>query len=76
MCKKTSEFTKEQFQIIEQINVAISLLGGKSDILGTIASWGDTIDDNEVLESLKCWNESTAKEQSERMSLFNRCKNR
>lgn len=40
----------------------VACLGGKSDILGTIGSWKDTLPDEDVLASLKSWLEVNLKE--------------
>ncbi len=36
---------------------AMEKLGAKSDLLGTMGSFGDTLSDEEVLDFLKMWNE-------------------
>ena len=55
-------------QIKNEIYWALSLLGGKSDILGTVGSWKDTMPDEDILSCLKLWNEWKRKELSERLS--------
>lgn len=39
-----------------EIYRAFELLGAGRELLGTIGSWGDTLDDKEVLTLLKDWN--------------------
>lgn len=51
-------FTKTDYEIIDEISRSISLLGGQSDILGTIGSWKDTLSDEDVLSCLKSWNKA------------------
>ena len=43
-------------QIRSEIYVAFELLGADRELLGTIGSWGDTLDDREILRLLKEWN--------------------
>jgi len=45
-------------QIRSEIYRAMELLGADRQLLGTVGSWGDTLDDEEVLKLLKHWNES------------------
>lgn len=52
-----NNFKPIDFLIVSEINKSLALLGGKSDILGTVASWKDTLTDDEVLSHLKNWNE-------------------
>lgn len=42
-------------KIINAIYECVEILGGKSDILGTIGSWHDTISDEDVLAGLVAW---------------------
>lgn len=42
--------------IIQELLTTIGLLGGKSDILSIIGSYGDTLDNKTVLEELKYYN--------------------
>ncbi|MCG8814043.1 hypothetical protein G1K66_12330 [Tenacibaculum finnmarkense] len=58
MSKEYSEFSESQYEIISEIIKSTILLGAKSDLTGTISSWGDTISDKEVLSCLKSWNEA------------------
>ena len=63
------KFTETDFKIIDQIAKAISLLGGKNDILGSICSWKDTLPDVEVLNGLESWNDWKRNELIERLEL-------
>jgi hypothetical protein len=42
-------------QIRAEIYCALEVLGADRELLGTIGSWGDTLDDAEVLSLLKEW---------------------
>jgi hypothetical protein len=43
--------------IISQIYVAVERMGGNSELLALIGSWGDTLPDEEILECLQMYNE-------------------
>lgn len=58
-------------EIINEIIKSISLLGGKSDLIGSLASWNDTQTDEETLSNLKLWNQSKRDELNERLELSN-----
>ena len=47
-------------QIKEELYKALELLGAQSDLLGIVGSWGDTQDDEWVLNELRDWNERQA----------------
>jgi hypothetical protein len=61
--------SKIDIQIMNEISKALSLLGAKSDLLGTVGSWKDCLPDEDVLAGLKAWNEWKRNELSERLSL-------
>ena len=42
--------------------MVIRNLGGKSDILGLVGSYGDTLEDEDVLYALRVWNEAMERE--------------
>lgn len=44
-------------EIVRELYHAISNLTDDPGLLAVISSWGDTLDDTEVLEELKAWNE-------------------
>ena len=44
--------------IASEIYGAFELLGADPGLLGTIGSWGDTLDDADVLKQLRSWNET------------------
>jgi hypothetical protein len=46
------------------------LLGAKSDLLGTVGSWGDTLPDENVLAALKSWNNEALSEVKGRIEQF------
>ena len=50
------------FKIRNELYKSLQLLGAKSDLLGTIGSWKDTLSDEDVLVSIKAWNQSQIKE--------------
>jgi hypothetical protein len=47
--------TKLDLKIISEITRAVKALGGDIDIQSTIASWGDSLTDDEVLMFLEDW---------------------
>ena len=63
------KLSKIQYKIVGELCKSISLLGGKSDLIGTISSWGDTLSESEVLALIKDWNDFTANELKERIDL-------
>jgi len=44
--------------IVAEIVKALEKLGAPGKLLGAIDSWSDTLDDAEVLELLRMWNET------------------
>ena len=50
----------------EELLTVIRNLGGKSDILGLVGSYGDTLDDEDVLHALRVWNEAMERENNAR----------
>jgi hypothetical protein len=52
--------------IILEVYRAFVLLGAKSDLLGTIGSWEESLPDADVLANLKGWNEATFLELKDR----------
>ena len=42
--------------IAVELYTAIQKLGGKSDLLGIVGSYGDTMSDDDVLHALRQWN--------------------
>jgi len=54
--------TETEEELFYQMKRAIGLLGGGSDILGTLNSRGDTLTDEETLMSVTHWNDLTEKE--------------
>jgi hypothetical protein len=53
------EWTETDVLIKDRLYECIEILGGMSDILGSIGSWKDTLSDQEVLACLDLWIEST-----------------
>lgn len=47
--------------IREEIYLAFEKLGADAGLLATIGSWGDTLDDKEILRLLKEWNMDEAR---------------
>ena len=43
-------------RIVLEVYKAAESLGAKSDLLGLIGSWGDSLPDPDVLEGLREWN--------------------
>lgn len=48
-------------QIRAEIYRAFELLGAGRELLAAIGSWGDTLDDKEILRLLKEWNAEEAR---------------
>jgi hypothetical protein len=48
-------------QIRSEIYRAFELLGADRDLLAVVGSWGDTLDDQEILAFLKEWNAEEAR---------------
>jgi hypothetical protein len=44
------------FEIVREIPKALESLGADRELLATVGSWGDTLDDEEVLMLIKKWN--------------------
>ena len=44
-------------KIVRELYLAVEFLKGDPGLLACIGSWGDTLDDAEVLDMLKSWNE-------------------
>ena len=64
-----SEFSPNT-EIKTEIYRALVLLGADNGLLGAIGSWGESLPDEEVLQNLKGWNESTARETRERIQHY------
>lgn len=47
-----------QAEIVGELYEALRKVGAKSDLLTIVGSWGDTQDDQWVLEALRKWNAS------------------
>jgi hypothetical protein len=54
---RITQFSEIQYEIINEIAVAMHKLGGKSDLVSTVMSWGDTLPDEDVFDLLKQWND-------------------
>lgn len=44
-------------QIARELYKAIETLGGSGQLLATVGSYGDTLDDDDVLAMLRTWND-------------------
>lgn len=51
-----------QSEIRSEIYRALESLGADPRLLATVGSWGDTLDDTEVLKLLKQWNDVRQKD--------------
>lgn len=49
--------TDIQLKIIDQIATSVNLLGGHYQLEAAIRSWGDTLDEEDVLALVTEWNE-------------------
>jgi hypothetical protein len=58
------------YEIKEELYRALVLLGADNGLLGTVASWGDSLTDEDVLANLKGWNEATTAEAKERIEHY------
>ncbi len=65
--KKTDKNIDNTQSIKNEITKAFARLGGQSDLLSTINSWGKELPDEDVLGSLKSWNKSILKEKEEKL---------
>lgn len=45
--------TEIQYQIIREIYIALERLGAGIHLLGAVGSWGDTLEEEEVLDLLR-----------------------
>ena len=50
--------TATHHAIVREIYTALEKLGAPYKLLAAVGSWGDTLDDAEVLDMLKTWNET------------------
>ena len=50
----------DRLEVAKSVYKACEDLGAKSDLLRIIGSYGDTLDDAEVLEQMRKWNERKA----------------
>jgi len=48
-------------EIIIELHRAINALGADPELLATVGSWGDKLEDEKVLEKLKAWNATKGK---------------
>jgi uncharacterized protein Veg len=53
---------KTRKMIFQQIVAAIVKLGGKSDLLSIVGSYGDTLTNKEILQQLREWNRKNKKQ--------------
>ena len=49
-------------EIILELYRTLLLLGADHQLLGTVGSWADGLDETEVLSNLTAWNEATSRE--------------
>jgi len=49
-------------EIASELYHSLGFLGARSDLLGIVGSWGDSLTDDQVLGNLKTWNAATAVE--------------
>jgi hypothetical protein len=48
-------------EIIRELQRAMDALGADPELLATVGSWGDRLEDEKVLENLKAWNAGKGK---------------
>ena len=51
--------------VASELYEALKKLGAKSDLLGLVGSYGDTLEDEEVLDRLRKWNDLYARTERE-----------
>ena len=61
---------ENQREIIAELYRSLVLLSADNDLLGTVASWGDSLPDEDVLANLKGWNEATTAEIKSRIEHY------
>lgn len=49
-------------EIAAELYHSLALLGARSDLLSVVGSWGDSLSDDQVLATIRAWNEATADE--------------
>ena len=54
--KVYSDFTPVQSAIVSEIYRAVEKLGGGFELLALISSWGDSINDDDILEYFRAYN--------------------
>jgi len=57
-------------EIKTEIYRSLVLLGAESDLLSTVGSWGESLPDEDVLASLRAWNDASLKEIRERIEHY------
>lgn len=59
-------------EIMQELYRALVLLGADNGLLGSVASWGESLPDEDVLENLKGWNNATLHEITQRIEHYER----
>lgn len=54
--KPVIQMAPADYRIVRQIYAALTLLGAPMELLALVGSWGDTLDDEDVLDQLEQWN--------------------
>jgi len=65
-----------QHHSTQKLCLCLHLLGGESDIISTVSSWKDTMDDEIVLGCLDTWIEGTLAEQKRTISHVEKAHNK
>jgi hypothetical protein len=52
----------------QKLCLCLHLLGAESDLISSVSSWKDTMDDEQVLHSLDLWIDATLNEQQRTIS--------
>jgi hypothetical protein len=63
MREQAQEQARLDLEFSQKVSLCIFLLGGQSDLLGSISSWRSTLPDDEVLQGLDAWIEDKLNEQ-------------
>jgi hypothetical protein len=61
---------KPNHEIVEELYKTLVLLGADHQLLGTVGSWGDSLPDEDVIASLRAWNQATLEEITARIEHY------
>lgn len=67
---------KNERAFINKVSLCLSLLGAEADLISSVSSWKDTMEDEDILNSIDMWIEATIDEKSKVLSTVKRLRNR